>query len=239
MRNTAFVVWALASADVQGSAVERGLAYVKANLGADEDPYTLGLIANAFALAAPDDAFLTQVLTKLDKAKKTDGDKISWDSGGTQTNFYGNGADAGVSATALVVHALIKTGSYKGSVDGGLKSLLAAKDPQGNFGSTQATIWTLRALIEAARHSGDAAVGTLSVFADGALVQTVKLSAAQSDVMTTVDLGTHASVGAHDVKLAFSGSGQLSYNLVSSYNRPWATLPGRTGGPARDRPRVR
>jgi hypothetical protein len=231
VRNTAFVVWALASAHVTDDAVGRGLAYVKAKLGDDQDPYTLALVANAFALAAPDDAFLSQVLVELDKAKQVEGDKISWDSGGTQTNFYGNGSDADVSATALVVHALIKAGGYKGSVDGGLKSLLAAKDANGNFGSTQATIWTLRTLIEAARHSGDAAVGALSVFADGALVQTVTLTAAQSDVMTTVDLGTHAAAGAHDIKLAFAGTGQLSYNLVSSYNLPWATVPQEPEGP--------
>jgi len=231
VRNTAFVVWALASADVTGDPVTRGLAFVKANLGADQDPYTLGLVANAFALAAPDDPFLTHVLNAIDGLKKIDGEKVSWDSGGTQTNFYCGGAGADVSATALVVQALLKTGGDKSSVDGGLKFLLASKDSQGNFGSTQATIWTLRALIEAARHGGEAAVGDLSVFADGELVQKVTLSAAQSDVMTTVDLSTHTALGAHDVKLAFSGTGQLSYNLISSYNLPWAALPAEPEGP--------
>ena len=231
VRNTAFVIWALASAEVKNDGVTRGLAFVKANLGEEQDPYTLGLVANAFALAAADDPFLGQVLSKLDGLKKVEGDKVSWDSGGTQTNFYCAGNEANVSATALVVQALIRAGGYKSSVDGGLKFLLASKDPQGNFGSTQSTIWTLRALIEAARHSGDAAVGELSVYADSELVQKLALSAAQSDVMTTVDLGAHAALGAHEVKLAFSGTGQLSYNLVSSYNLPWATLPPEPEGP--------
>ncbi|MEI9947674.1 MAG: MG2 domain-containing protein [Pseudomonadota bacterium] len=231
VRNTAFVVWALASAGVTTDAVTRGLSYVKANLGADQDPYTLGLVANAFALAAADDSFLAQVLSKLDSLKKVNGERVSWDSGGTQTNFYCSGAEADVSASALVVQALIKVGGYKSSVDGGLKFLLANKDPQGNFGSTQSTIWTLRALIEAARHSGEPAVGDLSVFADGELVQKLALSAAQSDVMTTVDLGAHAAIGSHDVQLAFNGTGQLSYNLVSSYHLPWATLPAEPEGP--------
>jgi len=231
VRNTAFVVWALATAGVTGDAVDHGLAFVKAKLGSDADPYTLGLVANAFALAAPTDAFLTQVLTTLDGLKKSDGDKISWDSGGTQTNFYCAGSEADVSATALITEALVNVGGYKGSVDGALKYLLAAKDPNGNFGSTQATIWTLRALIAAARHSGDSAVGDLSVYADGALVQTVSLTAAQSDVMTTVDLGAHALAGSHDVKLSFAGTGQLSYNLISNYNLPWADVPAGDPGP--------
>ncbi|MEI9935614.1 MAG: MG2 domain-containing protein [Pseudomonadota bacterium] len=231
VRNTAFVIWALASADVTSDAVARGLGYVKANLGDDQDPYTLGLVANAFALAAADDPFLAQVLSMLDSLKKVDGEKVSWDSGGTQTNFYCGGAEADLSATALVVHALIKAGGDKASIDAGLKFLLASKDPQGNFGSTQSTIWTLRALIEAARHGGEAAIGDLSVYADGELMQNFALSEAQSDVMTTVDLGAHAAVGSHDVKLAFTGTGQLSYNVVSSYNRPWAALPAEPEAP--------
>ena len=231
VRNTAFVVWALASAGASSAATDRGLAFVKEQLGDDQDPYTLGLVANAFALAAPTDAFVTTVLSKLDGLKKVDGEKLSWDSGGTQTNFYCAGSEADVSATALIVQALVKLGGYKSSVDGGLKFLLAAKDPNGNFGSTQSTIWTLRALIEAARHSGDAALGKLAVYADGELVQSVSLTAAQSDVMTTVDLGAHALAGAHDVKLAFVGTGQLSYNLISNYNLPWASLPVEPVGP--------
>jgi hypothetical protein len=211
--------------------VNRGLSFIKAKLGDEQDPYTLGLVANAFALAASGDSFLTQVLSRLDASKKVDGEKVSWDSGGTQTNFYCSGAEADVSSTALIVQALITAGSYKSAVDGGLKFLLAHKDSQGNFGSTQSTIWTLRALIEAARHGGEAAIGDLSVYADGELVQKLALSAAQSDVMTTVDLGAHAAAGSHEVKLAFSGTGQLSYNLVSSYHVPWASLPKEPEGP--------
>ncbi len=127
------------------------------------DAYTLALIANAFALAAPNDSLLTDVLSRLDAMKTADGDKISWDSGGTQTNFYGSGADSTVATTALVASALILANGDAKSVEGALNFLSASKDTLGNYGSTQATVWTLRALLFAATKGTKGAVGTLQV----------------------------------------------------------------------------
>jgi hypothetical protein len=47
--------------------------------------------------------------------------------------------------------------------------------------------------------------------------------------MTTVDLSTLATAGAHDVTLSFAGTGKLSYNLVDSYNLSWPDVPPETG----------
>jgi alpha-2-macroglobulin-like protein len=231
VRNTAFTAWALASYGDTGAAVQSALSYVKANLGSDSDAYTLGIVANAYALAAPSDPELALVLSKLDANKKSDGSNVYWDSGGTQTNFYGAGDDAAVCSTALVAYALISTGTAKASVDGALAYLASKKDANGNFGSTQATIWSLRALILAARKGTQGAVGNLNVSVDSAPTQAVALSAAQSDVMTRIDLSTLASAGSHAVKLDFAGSGKVSYNLVSGYNVPWAAVPPDPAGP--------
>src|SRR5262249_10964132 len=110
VRNTAFTAWALASAGEMGDAVQRALDYVKQNLGKDSDPYTLGIVANAFALGAPNDSELSTVLDELEAQKQTDGSGTHWDSGGTQTNFYSGGDDAAVSATALVAQAMLQAG---------------------------------------------------------------------------------------------------------------------------------
>ncbi len=231
VRNTAFVLWALADNGYTGGEMQKGLAYVKANLGNDSDPYTLGLVGNAFASAAPNDTFLTSVFSKLDGLKKTDGKKIYWDSDGTQTNFYGGGNDAAVSSTALVARAMLLAGGYKADVDGALEYLIGSKDPQGNFGSTQATIWTLRTLILAAEKGTEGAVGSLEVDVDGAPFTTLSLTADKPDLMTTVDMKSLASVGTHQVSLTFVGTGKVSYNLVSRYNVPWAQVPPDTSGP--------
>jgi hypothetical protein len=231
VRNTAFTAWALASAGETGAGVQSALDYVKANLGSDSDAYTLGIVANAFAVAAPNDPALTDVLDTLESLKKTEGDGVYWDSGDTQTNFYGAGNDAAVASTALVAHAMLLSGSYPSTVEDALHYLTSKKDPNGNFGSTQATIWALRTLLLSAKKGTTGAVGNLTVSVDGVEMQTVALSEAQSDVMTRVDLSTLATTGSHDVTLDFAGTGKPSFNLVSSHHLPWAQVPAEPLGP--------
>jgi len=231
VRNTAFTAWSLASSGDTGTAVQHALAYVKANLGADQDAYTLGLVANAYALAAPNDPELTTVLKAIDASAKSEGKNVYWDSGNTQTQFYSAGPDAAVSSTALVTYALLSTHWNAEEANGALAYLASKKDPNGNFGSTQATIWSLRAMILAAKNGTQGAVGSLSVSVDGVPNQTLALTSDQSDVMTRIDLSSLATNGSHAVKLDFTGTGKVSYNLVSGYNLAWADAPNDATGP--------
>jgi A-macroglobulin complement component/alpha-2-macroglobulin family protein/MG2 domain-containing protein/A-macroglobulin receptor len=231
VRNTAFVLWALAESGYQGPAIQSGLAFINANMNAgpdSDDPYTLALIANAMVyLAAPG---ANDVLARLDAAKKAEGDEYSWTTP-LQTNFYGGGKDADVAATALVTHAMLRANAYPGTVKGALAFITGAKDPSGNFGSTQATTWSLKALVLAATHGTEGAVGTLDVSVDGDDFAQVELRADAADVMTTVDMSGLANTGSHQVDLTFVGTGQVSYNLVGSHNLPWAALPPEPAGP--------
>jgi hypothetical protein len=226
VRNTAFVLWALGTAGYEGSAVGSALAYIKANLGNEPiDAYTKGLLANALGLVAPSDPLLSQLLAELEAAKQTDGDKVFWSSGDSQTPFYESGDSADISATAMVVLAMMQAGGYKASVDGGIEYLLSKKDALGNWNSTQATIWTLRALLMAAKKGSEGATGTLDVTVDGALVQTLALTPEKWDVMFTVDLAQYAITGSHDVELEFAGMGRVSYNLGAQHHVPWEAAP--------------
>ncbi len=233
VRNTAFVLWALAENGYNGPALQRGLQFVKQNLAggsADErdDPYTLALVANAMALVGDSDT--GDVLATLDGLRQQQEDRFFW---GTdlQTNFYGGGNDANVSATALVAHAMIRDGSYPATVEGALAYLTAAKDPNGNFGSTQATTWSLKALLLAATRGTDGAVGSLTVSVDGSEFAEVDLLASAPDVMTTVDMSALATTGDHDVQLSFAGTGRVSYSLVGSHHLPWAEVSEPPAGP--------
>jgi hypothetical protein len=49
--------------------------------------------------------------------------------------------------------------------------------------------------------------------------------------MTTIDLGSVATAGDHQVSLAFAGSGKVSYNLVSRHHVPWVMAPPDRDGP--------
>jgi hypothetical protein len=235
LRNTAFTLMAVGSSEYSGPETDKAVQYIESALATESaDGYTLALIANALATTAPNDPLLTQILDQLVDAASVDPEDdtlVSWDSGDTQTNFYGYGNDAAVTTTAMVVHAMLLTGGYPDLVSKGLNFIVASKDAQGNFGSTQATVWALKALVLAATKGTDSAVGTLTVGVDGEPVQTIELTEDRSDVMTTVDLAAFATTGDHDVEISFSGEGKASYNLVSNYNVPWAEAPSEPTGP--------
>jgi len=130
-----------------------------------------------------------------------------------------------VATTAMAALALLTRGTDPTAAEGAIKFLAANKDSDGNFGSTQATIWTLRALLLSASKGTDGGVGTLTVVVDGAVAQNVSLTADQFDVMTTVDLSGLATAGSHDVSLSFAGTGRVSVNAVGKYNLPWSLVP--------------
>jgi uncharacterized protein YfaS (alpha-2-macroglobulin family) len=232
VRNTAFTLWALAQNGYEGPEMQRGLDYVESNLGNEEpDGYTLALVANAFVAAAPDDAFTSELLEQLDAAKTEADGVVTWDSGETQTQFYAEGDDATVTATALAAHAMLLAGGYASSVNGALAYLTSKKDANGNFGSTQATVWTLKTLLLSALKGTEGAVGSLLIALDGDTFQTVELTEDEADVMTLVDMSALATTGDHEVTLTFAGEGKVSYNLVARHHVPWASVPMEPTGP--------
>ncbi len=235
LRNTAFTLMAIGSASYEGPETELALEFIKQRLNQEDvDAYTLALVANAVVAIYPSDPLAGQLLDDLAEMAVVDTDDdtlVSWDTSGTQTNFYGYGDDAVVTTTALVVHAMLQAGGFPDLVSKGLNKLAASKDSLGNFGSTQATVWTLKTLLLAATKGTEAAVGTFVVEVDGEPVQTLELTEDQSDVMTTIDLKSFATTGEHVVDLTFTGEGKVSYNLVSSYNVPWDDAPEQTEGP--------
>jgi uncharacterized protein YfaS (alpha-2-macroglobulin family) len=229
-RNTAFTAWALAQNGYTGSPLSTALNFVKANVSSAEmDLYTLALAANAFVSAAPSDAYTTDLLERLDDMKSVDGDKTSWNASMLQTDFYASGDDASITTTALIAHAFILADYAPGSIEGALNYLSGQKDASGNFGSTQATVWTLKTMLLAAQNGTTGAVGTLEVALDGESFATVELTEEQADVMTRVDMSPLATIGAHDVELTFAGTGKVSYALVSQHHVPWGAQPPDAG----------
>jgi alpha-2-macroglobulin-like protein len=171
------------------------------------------------------------VLTKLDSLKKAEGDTFTWSSGGSQTMFYEGGSSADLSATAIAGHAFLAAGGYPEDVAGALGALAKGRDPQGNFGPTQSTVWSLRLLTLAATKGTEPAEGTVDIAVDGAKVSSVSFTKADADVLRTVDLAASATTGDHQVSLTFVGTGKPSYSLVASHNVPWSLVPSTPTGP--------
>jgi alpha-2-macroglobulin-like protein len=231
VRNTAFVVWALAQSGYSGPALQSGLDYVRKQISSKDDAYTVALVANAFAAVAPNDSELSTLFDQLQAQKHDQNGKTYWDSGATQTNFYGGGQDSAVATTALVAHAYLTANQAPALIKGALDYLTSAKDANGNFGSTQASVWALKTLLLSALKGTDGAVGKLDVSVDGQAFGSLTLEKDQWDVVTRMDMSQLASSGSHSVALSFAGSGEVSYNLVGGYNVPWAAMPLPAAGP--------
>jgi len=223
LRNTAFTAWAFAEGGYKGDALDRALTYVRDQLDSDTDTYTLALAANALASGSPNSAELRALLDKLDEARVEEEGKVHWRPGTQQIGFYGGGRDSEVSTTALIAHAMIRAGAHGPTANAAIQYLISSKDPNGNFGSTQATIWTLKALMLAAERGLEPAAGALSVLVDGQAFANVQLKKSEADLTTRVDMSSLALPGEHSVSIEFAGTGQVSYNLVSTHHVPWRT----------------
>ncbi len=226
LRNTALCTWALAYSGETSNAVDKGLAYLGQHLDiAQEDNYTLGTALAAFAAGAPASSTAQAIVDELKKRAQQDDDGVFWPLGDTPTAFYGGGVSGDVETTALIVRALLELQAGASMTSKAIDWLLAHKDANGNFGSTQATIWTLRALVAAASMGTEGATGNVVVEVDGQQQATVPLEADQWDVMKTIDLSDLATPGEHTVRLEFAGTGRLSWSLVARHHIPWDLVP--------------
>src|SRR5262245_49865349 len=132
--------------------LKKAIEYIRDNAPKADNAYILALCANALAAwdAKDDSTFevLKKVLTKLDgkKERHQEWNAIAFPAGG-QSLSYSRGDGLTVETTALAVLAMVKNGQFTNSVNQALTYLIKTKGAYGHWGSTQATILALKALI--------------------------------------------------------------------------------------------
>src|SRR5512136_2897129 len=179
---TAFATWALADAGkAQDAGLQRALSYIRMNAASDKDPYTLALVANALAAADPKDSMTAQVLDQLASLAVRDDKGVHW--GGENTMMGGYGNTGAVESTALVIHALIRGGRNLPLANEAMSFIVKSKDSWGTWGGTQATIWSLKALMLSAT-AGDVrdAKAMVSVSLNGGTPQSFQFTPENADV---------------------------------------------------------
>ena len=97
---------------------------------------------------------------------RTEKDEQVWWSA-EETGVYGSGASASVETTGLAVQALLKWGQASGTARKALAYIAAKKDAGGTWGTTQATIMALRALLLATEKGAADTQGTVEVLLNG------------------------------------------------------------------------
>lgn len=217
---TSYVVWALVESGLKGGELEPSVEYIRAHVAeARDNAYILALAANALAAwDAKDDSTLEVVKRLHDlRQEKREWKAISFPVPGRQTLTYARGDSVTVETTALAVLAMLKVGGYTPTVNEALTYLLKVKGSGGTWGSTSATILSLKALLAGVQAPKPGTTGTFTIEVNGKEAATGKVDALTADVLQLFDLKGHTRMGRNEVTIRASGGLDMMYQIVSRH----------------------
>src|SRR5271156_1586695 len=218
LRITAYIAWSLENTGYRGPAVEKASRYIEEHLNAKADAYTLAVVANFAVDHDKHSAFTRQAMQFLLDARTEKDEQVWWTA--EETGVYATGPSAAVETTALAVQALLKWGQASGTARKALTYVTSKKDAGGTWGTTQATIMSLRALLLASEIGSGDVHGSVEVTLNGKPVEKLVLTPENNDlfhqfVLKDIDPKTNS------VQLHFQGTGSLAYQVVGRYFVPW------------------
>ena len=228
LRITAYIAWSLENTEFQGPAVERARQFVEKHMSAKMDVYTLAVAANFAADYKAGDRgkdrdFVRQAIQLLLGAR-TEKDEQAWWSA-DETGVYASGTSAIVETTGLAVQALLKSGEASAVARKAMNYIAARKDASGTWGTTQATIMALRALLLATEKGAGDVQGRLVVWLNGKAVEKLTLTPENNDLLHQYVFKDIDSQNATSVEIQFEGKGGLAYQVAGSYFVPWDQKP--------------
>ncbi len=223
LRITAYIAWSLANTGYKGDAVERAKHYIDQHSDSAHDSYTLAVIANFAIELGNDREFTRHAVQALMEARTEKDDQVSWTA--NETGVYSTGESASIETTGLATQALLKWGQASDTARKALNFISAHKQASGNWGTTQATIMALRALLLATQLSASDVRGSLAVSLNGKTVETLNLTADNNDLLHQFVLKGIDPAADNDVQIRFDGSGGLAYQVVGRYFIPWNKEP--------------
>jgi uncharacterized protein YfaS (alpha-2-macroglobulin family) len=223
LRITAYIAWALRNTDYRGYAVERAMKYIESHLDAKTDLYTLAVVAN-FSVEYRKDADSTRHTMQLLLDARTEKDEQAWWSA-TDTGVYATGQSAAIETTGLAVQALLKWGQAAEVSRKAINYIAAKKQASGTWGTTQATIMALRALLLASEIGSSDVRGSVHLKLNGKVVENLPLTPENNDLFHQFVLKDIGPKEQNSVQIQFEGTGGLAYQVVGSYFLPWDAKP--------------
>jgi uncharacterized protein YfaS (alpha-2-macroglobulin family) len=219
VRITAYVTWALESADYKGPAIDKARQFIEQHLDGKMDAYTLAVVANFAMEDSKDSDFAHRALEMLRDAATEKGDFVLWSA--PETGVYATGDSAAVETTGLAVQAFLKAAGYSDVVRKALAWITSKKNGDGNWGTTQGTIMALRALVAASEQSGSDARGVVDVMLNGTKIESVEINKDNNDLLHQFVLPSASADRDNEVALRFSGDGGMAYQIAGRYFVPW------------------
>ncbi|WP_442511382.1 MG2 domain-containing protein [Novipirellula sp. SH528] len=227
----AYVLWALSEADVAAGQARRTANELKAELDqlarvaeASNDPYLISLSA-ATLMNVNRNKEGRKLLDRLTQLQQEDGHLE-----GATTVVSSGGLSKKMETTALAVLAWSKAAKYESNADGAAKWIRANRTGNGGFGSTQATVLALKALITHSNQQDVSAAGAvLSVLLDGKVIGQTQIPQDIRSGSAVEIAGLGQSIAAKlsesdsvELTLQADGVKNLSYTVDVSYH---ATTP--------------
>jgi uncharacterized protein YfaS (alpha-2-macroglobulin family) len=210
VRIAAYIGWALENTGYRGPAVEKARQYATQHMDGKLDAYTLAVLAN----------FTRQGVPLLIEARTEKDDQVWWDA--KETAVFATGTSAAVETTGLAVQALLKWNDQPAIARKALNYIAAQKDARGTWGTTQATIMALRALLTSTEKAGGDVNGTVEITVNGKPVDHLTLTAANNDLFHQF---VYKAGGDDQISLKFEGKGSLAYQVAGRYFLPWDEKP--------------
>lgn len=221
---TAYIADAILSSEGTGAGADKAIEYLRANWKDAEEAYVVSLIANALVSWNAKDVWTAEVLKKLHDMAVVEKETAHW-KGGTGTVTFTHGDAADVETTALAAIAFLRSGKYPETTGKALTYLIQKKGAYGHWGSTQATILALKAMMLSLGNRTEEVDATIAITLNGEKVSELKVTPEDSDVMRLVDLGEQTKEGENKVNLTLQGEGSLLYQIVGRYYIPWTQRP--------------
>jgi alpha-2-macroglobulin-like protein len=225
---TAYITWGLAYSRCQDPKLTKAVAWLREHAGETKDSYVLAMLANALVqadLQTGKDTFeasTNKVLDRLVATAKRDKGQMWW-----ETEMRGvtlsSGASSDLEATGMAALALIAAGRNAEATEV-LNYLVAHKDANGTWQSTQATVLALRALMASQKASTQQVDGEVTVLLNGQQADAFGLTPQNADVMRQVDGRKFLKPGNNEVTIRFEGKGSTLYQVVGKYYLPWAKV---------------
>jgi alpha-2-macroglobulin-like protein len=149
--------------------------------------------------------------------------RLHWNSK-NQSMTYSRGAGMEVETTALATMALIKANSAPQSVKQALTWISHRKSSNGTWGSTQATILAMRALLRGSTAAlGQETESTITLRVNSNPIETFRVNKDNSDVMKQIDLTKSLRVGDNQIEFRQSPPGELPFQIAGEYWLPAAS----------------
>ena len=226
LATTAYIAWSIFDGSTPTEAVATKNWLLQHSPENVESGYTLALVCNALQMIAePAESkpWLDELLKRIDT---DDSGKMAWWENGTgRTVFYGTGDAGNTETTAAAALALIESQQNGNTLSKTLRWLASKRDSKGTWQTTQATVLSLKALLDGSGEATESKVDRqISVLRDGQLLKEFKLKANQPIVQQFVINGIGAGES-FELQLEEGEPSGVGYQITTRHNELEQDLP--------------